>query len=29
MIEGIESLSDGDKKMIFEDNARQVFNLDI
>lgn len=29
MIEGIESLSDADKKMIFEDNARQVFNLDI
>ena len=29
MIEGIESLSDADKKMIFEDNARAVFNLDI
>ena len=29
MIEGIESLSDADKKMIFEDNARKVFNLDI
>ena len=29
MIEGIDSLSDADKKMIFEDNARKVFNLDL
>jgi 4-oxalmesaconate hydratase len=29
MIEGIASLSDQDKKKIFEDNARKVFNLDL
>ncbi len=29
MIEGIETLTDADKKLIFEDNARKVFNLDM
>jgi 4-oxalmesaconate hydratase len=29
MINGIASLSDEDKKKIFEDNARDVFNLDL
>ena len=29
MIEGIPSLSDEDKKKIFEDNARAVFNLEL
>ncbi len=29
MIEGIAALNDQDKKNIFEDNARKLFNLKI
>lgn len=29
IIQGLDMLTDGDKKLIFEDNARKLFNLDV